>query len=144
LEKHLRVLLNHVPPDHLIGLERITVVDRMNRRTRDARGYYQRAYDNHGALIVLSVSMFDGMPGLLRFLPVAVQFHLAMTLYHEIGHHHATRHSHGVSKTEQEDAAERYKDKMMVWAFRRWRPLVSFFAPILRPTLRWLAGRSAT
>jgi hypothetical protein len=145
LEKHLRALLKHVPPEHLIGLQLITVVDEMNRRSKNALGFYRQAVDNQGATIVLSVvNIFGGLPRPFLFFPAVVQFHLATTLYHEIGHHHATRHSHGVSRTEQEGAAERYQKKMMVWAFRRWRPFVVAFAPILRPTLRWLRQRLAT
>ena len=145
LEKHLRELLKHVPPEHLIGLERITVIDSMSRKNRNARGTYQPAYDNRRATIQISVdNIFGGLPRWLLFVPAVVQFTLAQTLFHEIGHHHEARLLHGTSKADRERAAERYKSKMVVWAFRRWRPFTVFFAPIIRPALwvgRWALRR---
>ena len=138
LGKRLRELLLHVPPEHLVGLGRISVVDRFSERGHaDALGIYRRAFQRDRAVIELSApNIFKDTPRLITLFPAWVRFNLAMVLYHEIGHHYEARLMHGVSKRDRENVADRYRAKMLAKSLLHWRWLVRIIYPIVMPILR--------
>ncbi len=111
LAEEARGLLRLVPPEHLVGISRITVsgsrpLDEM--AGEEVLGQYFEAYDGEPAFIMIyPQEMAREVPFLLRPFPVVWRVLLAETLFHEVGHHYQ-RFTHGIRKPAQENHAESY------------------------------------
>jgi len=137
IESAVRTLLLEVPPQHLLGLDAIIIVDRVrDKKNRQAGGIYRPKERRHQpAVIEIAVSaIYGGMPRIFFFLPFIAKFMLANVLFHEIGHHYQ-RFTHGVTKAAREDFAEMYKRQKLGKAFFWWQLLLS----PLTPLIRWLS-----
>ena len=137
VESKIRELLDFIPNEHLVGLEKILVVDEIrNNKAKNAAGIYNQKHGSEPATIEISVdSVYRKMPKLFFFLPFIAKFLLADVLYHEIGHHYHHNYKHGVKKNRREIFAENYRKEMMKKAFRWW---IFFLRPI-SPLIRYLA-----
>ena len=137
IEKNIRKLLGVIPKEHLIGLERITIVDEIkDRKAKRLAGVYEKKNGVRSATIELSVkSIYKGMPKIFFFLPFVAKFTLADVLFHEIGHHYHHNYKHGIGKARKEKFAENYRKEMLKKAFWLW---VLIFRPI-SPLVRYLA-----
>lgn len=137
VEKEVNKLLSFIPPEHLMGLERIVLLDEIwaNKGHRLA-GTYKMKQGLQGPAIEISInSTFRGMPHIFFCLPFVARFTLADILYHEIGHHYHSAHTHGVNKKRKEQFAEDYGKIMLRRAVFFW----TFFLRPLSPVLRYLA-----
>ena len=95
-DKMILKLLDIVPKEHLIGIEKIVIVDEIKlKKGRKAAGAYKRKNGRDSAMVELSVkSIYKGMPRILFLLPFVAKFSLADVLFHEIGHHYHHKFKH--------------------------------------------------
>ena len=133
--KYIRRLVNVIPGEHLIGLEKIIITD----DNRDARfkgrvaGLYQPKHQNEKPYIVISYStLFSDIPAIIRSLPFFFKLTLGSTLFHEIGHHYHHQLKHGITKSNREEFAREYRKKMLGKAFWGWRIIIRPLAMVLR------------
>jgi hypothetical protein len=150
LAEEARVLLRRLPPEHLIGISRITVsgtrpLDEV--AGADVLGQYFEAYDGEPAFIMIyPEEMSREVPLLLRPFAVVWRVLLAETLYHEIGHHYQ-RFTHGIRKPAQENHAETYGLRHARAAFPRVYRLLDLWerarSRVRRTRLWWLERRRA-
>ncbi len=133
IEKNLKRYLKTVPDEHLVGLERITVIDRIeDKKNKEAGGLYRERCLLQSATIEIALdTVYKGMPKFLYYVPFISKFILAGVLYHEIGHHYQKRLSHGIRKSEQEKFAREYEIKMLKRAFWWWLILLLPFKPLV-------------
>lgn len=134
IKRKINKLIRVIPKEHLIGLDKIIILDGIpNNRRRDIGGLYKQRQKNQPCSIELSVSViFKGMPKILFFFPFIPDFSLADVLYHEIGHHCHKRLTHGIRKERQEAFAEKYRSEMVKKRFRWWAPFFIPFSPLIR------------
>ena len=146
----VRELLRRLPPEHLVGISRITIsggppLD--EDRGNEVLGQYFEAYDGEPAFILLyPEEMAKEVPFFLRPFPLVWRVLLAETLFHEVGHHYQ-RFTHGIRKPAQEGHAEGYGLRHARAAF----PVVyrgldlwnDIRAQAARLKLRWLELRRA-
>jgi hypothetical protein len=120
-------LVRYVPPEFLLGLQSITLTNRIalsrnqkrqktwsrNRKIRlaDALGYYTPATRSSRAAVVLYVdNITQGWPGWLGRVPLVRYMPAGEVLYHEIGHHiHA---AHLPVYEGKEDVADYWRRKL--------------------------------
>ena len=140
IQRKINKLLRIIPQEHMVGLEKIILVDEItDKREADIGGIYTKNNINHLGIIKLSMNViFKGMPKILFFFPFIPDFSLADVLYHEIGHHYQKSLTHGIKKKSQEPFAEKYKKDMLKKSFWGWR----FFLKPLAPFVRYLANRN--
>ncbi len=128
-------LLKFIPSEHLVGLDRIVILDQTtsaDRKKRPVRGQYVPKRGREPAYIEIAVeNVIKGMPSVFVCLPFVTNFMLANVLYHEIGHHYA-KSTHGITQQKQEQFANKYKVKSLVKAFKFWGMLLLPFKPIIR------------
>jgi len=134
IKRKVTKLLRCIPKEHLIGLNRVVIVNEIaTKKGEQIGGIYKRKDDDQPCLIELSMSViFKGMPRILYFLPFIPDFTLADVLYHEIGHHYRERLTHGISKQRGEIFAENYRTEMLKKRFRRWTFLFIPLAPLIK------------
>lgn len=148
----VRVLLQYVPPEHLVGLRTIVLTNyaalshdnrRHKLRSRGRRvdmrrvlGSYHQAWKGNPAWIDLFVDLIDAqyLTPFMYHLPFFPYVFFADVLYHEIGHH--------IQKTsrpefnEREDVADKWRDKLEGRFLRRryWylSPLFAVAQPVFR------------
>lgn len=132
LEKMTKKLLIKVHREHLIGLDKIIIVNRVtHKRDQKAGGLYWQKKGREPAGIEIAIdTIYKGMPRFIFFLPFVSKFMLASVLYHEIGHHYQYS-THNLKKEEWERFAEKYKTKMLRKTFFLWRLLLSPFTPLV-------------
>lgn len=133
IERILKRYLKIVPDEHLVGLECITVIDRIaDKKNKEVGGLYRERYRLQSATIEIALdTVYKGMPKFLYYVPFISKFILAGVLYHEIGHHYQKRLSHGIRKSEQESFAREYEIKMLKRAFWWWLILLLPFKPLV-------------
>lgn len=121
VDKMILKELNHCDPEHLVGLDKIIILNSFSGNKSDCRAYYSPRYGQSKPSIFLSFSdIFWGnkkWPFCFRFV---VRYKLAGTLYHEIGHHYHYTLKHGVKKSKAEDFADQYRLKMMRKTAPKW------------------------
>jgi len=139
IERLIKILLTKVPQEHLIGLDTITLVDKVSHgKNQKAGGLYWQKREQEPAKIEIGVNtIYNGMPMLVFYLPFIAKFMLASVLYHEIGHHYQY-FTHGVTKKAEENFAENYKKQMLRKTFFGWRLLLLPLSPLVS----WLRNRS--
>jgi hypothetical protein len=107
----VRVLLRRLPPEHVMGLARITISGGApldEAAGSDVLGQYFEAYEGEPAFIMLyPEEMAKEVPCFVRRVPLVWRVLVAETLFHEVGHHYQ-RFTHGIRKPAQEDHAENY------------------------------------
>lgn len=135
IEKLVINLVKKVPPEHLIGLDTISLVDKASHKENKLAGglYWEKDGKDPSWIEIAIGEIFRGMPRLFFFLPFIPKFMLANVLFHEIGHHFQ-QFTHGVSKRQREAFADAYKKNMLKRTFWGWRFLLS----PLRPFIYWL------
>ena len=135
VEALVRKLLHKIPSDHLLGLGSIILVDQVtHKRDQKSGGLYWQRKGNELAKIEIGIAtIYKGMPRFIFFLPFITKFMLANVLYHEIGHH-SQYLTHGITKKEGENFAEKFKKEMLKKTFFLWR---LFLLPI-SPLVHWL------
>ncbi len=140
IERNARKLIDVIPKQDLIGLERIIIVEEIKgkRKSKYAGVYKQRQGYQPSTIELSKNAIFKGMPKIFFLLPFIAKFTLAGVLYHEIGHHYHHKYKHGVAKQKEEAFAEGYNKKMLKKAFWGWR----FFLRPLAPFARYLANRN--
>ncbi len=110
-EDTVRALLRRLPPEHVLGLGRITISGgRPLDEAADSEilGQYFEAYDGEPAFIMIyPEEMAKEVPFFVRRIPLVWRVLVAETLFHEVGHHYQ-RFTHGIRKPAQEDHAENY------------------------------------
>lgn len=135
IEKLIKRLLGYIPPEHLIGLNKIVILDDVTHgplNKKGAMGIYRHKEVQQPATIEIAVSViYRGMPRVLFYMPFVAKFMLANTLYHEIGHHYQ-QFTHGVKKQAWEDFADNYRKEMIRKAFKGWLFLFKPFTPLIR------------
>lgn len=134
IKRKVNKLIRAIPKEHLIGLEKIIILDEIpNNKRRDIGGLYRQKQKNQPCSIELSVSViFKGMPRIFFFFPFIPDFSLADVLYHEIGHHCHKRLTHGIKKEREESFAEKYRSEMVKKRFKWWAPFFIPFSPLIR------------
>lgn len=134
VEKNIKKLLQIVPAEHLIGLERIIIVDEIQvTKKRRFAGSYREKQRHEPSTIELSVnSIYRGMPKIFFYLPFISRFTLADILYHEIGHHYHHKFKHGVNKKTKENFADNYSKEMLNKAFWFWKLIFLPITPLVR------------
>lgn len=142
VENILTKYLQMIPQEHLIGLERIIVVDRIGgKKNNETGGIYREKNQNTPATIEIALqNVYKEMPKVLYRMPFIPKFMLVNVLYHELGHHYQKRLSHGVRKFEQETFADQYSTKMLKKAFWWWLILLlplKYLIIFLRNRSRW-------
>jgi hypothetical protein len=144
LARRVRKLIRIVPQEHLIGLDRIVLVDAISwRKGKEMGGIYRPKQDRELCSIELSIdSIHRGMPKVLHVVPFAASFVLASALYHEIGHHYQTRFTHGVGKQEREKFAERYSKDMMKRRFMWWLLFLSPLSSLIKRLRDKVTGKT--
>jgi hypothetical protein len=113
--KIIKKLLKHIPNEHLIGLDSITLMDNLkykkHAKYKEAAGLYYSKYKTRPAYIEISIEHLCSYdPYVLRLIPFLGEKYLAEVLFHEIGHHYRHR-THGITKRENEDFADEYSKK---------------------------------
>lgn len=133
LEKMLEKLLAKVHREHLIGLDKIIIVNRVtHKRDQKAGGLYWQKKGRELAKIEIAIdTIYKNMPKFVFFLPFITKFILDSVLYHEIGHHYQYS-IHGVKKEEMESFAEEYCNKILKKTFLVWRIFLLPFSPLVR------------
>jgi hypothetical protein len=122
VDKMIRKLLRHCEPEHLVGLDKIIILDSFSGNEKNYNGYYYRKHGQRKPTIYLCFNnIFWGKTTLTYCFRFIVRFNLARTLYHEIGHHVHYTLKHGVRKENAEDFANRYQRKMWNQAAPKWR-----------------------
>ena len=139
IERMVRKLLDKVPGEHLIGLDVIIIVDTVShRRDKKSEGLYWPKKGQEQAKIEIAVdAIYKGMPRIVFYLPFVAELMLASVIYHEVGHHYQYQ-THGITKREREDFAEKYKKQMLKKAFFWWRAFSLPFSPLVN----WLKRHS--
>lgn len=134
VEKKISQLIGVIPKDHIIGLEKIIIVDEIkNKKAKDAAGIYKKKHGMESASIEISVeAVYRKMPKILFYLPFIAKFTLADVLYHEIGHHYHYKYKHGVNKNRKESFAENYRKEMLKKAFRMWLIFLRPISPLIK------------
>lgn len=146
IEKMVNALLKSVPPEDLVGLQEILLVDEITTDSPGRKeGIYKMRVRHDPARIELAVkTIYRGVPRLVFFLPFVPKFLFAMVLYHEIGHHYQQYFTHRIKKKASENFAEKYSNRMLIKRFCGW---LRFFY-VLRHPIRWLRkklrGRAET
>lgn len=137
IDKTISNLLDIIPNEHLIGLEKIIVVDEIKyKKKKNAAGSYSAKNGWDSAIIELSIkSIYKGMPRILFLLPFVAKFSLANVLFHEIGHHYHHKFKHRICKGKKEAFAEDYRKSMLKRAFWGWKIILRPISPLIR----WLA-----
>ncbi|MFA4828190.1 MAG: hypothetical protein WC855_04550 [Thermodesulfovibrionales bacterium] len=143
IERLVRKLLVKVPEDHLVGLGSIILVDQVtHKRDKKSEGLYWQRKGQELAKIEIGVNtIYRGMPRFIFYLPFIAKFMLATVLYHEIGHH-SQYSTHGITKEEEENFAEKYRKEMLKKAFFLWRLFLLPISPLVRWLTRSQKGRS--
>ena len=133
VEASVRKLLHKIPNEHLLGLAAIILVDQVtHKRNKKSGGLYLQKKGQDPAKIEIAIdSIYKGVPKFIFFLPFIVKFMLANVLFHEIGHHYM-HHTHGVTKREEENFAEKYRKQMLKRTFFWWRLLLLPLSPLIR------------
>ena len=133
-KKRIKKLISIIPKEHLIGLEKIIIVNHItDKKKREVGGIYKQKYNGHSCSIQLGIeSIYKGMPNVLFFFPFIATPLLADVLYHEIGHHYHVSFGHGIKNKKQEKLVEDYSKKMMNKKFRWWLKLFSPLSPIIK------------
>ncbi|MCK4830405.1 hypothetical protein KA005_82570 [bacterium] len=133
-KKRIKKLILVIPKEHLIGLEKIIIVDQIeDKEKREVGGIYRQKYNNKPSSIELGInSIYKRMPRILFFFPFVATFSLSDVLYHEIGHHYHANFTHGIKKKRQEDFVEDYSKRMMKKKFRWWLRFISPLSPLIR------------
>jgi hypothetical protein len=141
VERRVRRLLKSVPADHLIGLDEITIVDRVTHaKDKESGGLYWQRQGREPARIEIGISaVYRGVPRVVLYLPPVVDFILANVLYHEIGHHHQ-QSVHGIGKKAAEAFADKYRKERIGKAFFWWLIILAPFSPLIH-WLRRLANK---
>lgn len=144
-EKYITDLLAFVPPDHLMHLDQIVVsYFSPDKKNNNALGFYYHQTENKPAYVVLCarniMQEINETPTVIRIFFLTPRYHIAKTLYHELGHHYQYIR-HGYKKETQERYAEKYRRYMLrkiFWSskFGRilfpFKPLLScIFVPIV-------------
>jgi hypothetical protein len=140
VDNKIRQILSVVPKEHLIGIEKIIVVDEIKTKKgkTEAAATYNRKDGRELASIEISIdAVYHGMPKTFFMLPFIAKFSLASALYHEIGHHYHYSYKHGINKQNKEAFAEKYSSEMLKKAFWGWLIILRPFSPIIR----YLSGR---
>lgn len=137
IDKAINNLLNVIPKEHLVGLEKIIVVDDIKlKKKKKAAGSYRAKIGWDPAVIELSIkSIYKGMPKILFLFPFVAKFSIASVLFHEIGHHHHHKFKHGIGRSKKETFAEDYSKTMLKKAFWGWKIILRPISPLIR----WLA-----
>ena len=137
INKKISKLLNIIPKEHLIGLEKIIVVYEIKyKKKQKAAGSYSAQNGWDPAVIELSIkSIYRGMPRILFLFPFVAKFSLANVLFHEIGHHYHHKFKHGINRSKKETFAEEYRKAMLKRAFWGWGIILRPISPLIR----WLA-----
>lgn len=134
-EKKITRLLEFIPPEHLVGLDRIVILDEArsaDKKKKPVRGQYVPKKGREPAYIEIAIrNVFKGMPKVFFILPFMTNFMFANVLYHEIGHHYA-RLTHGITTQKQEMFANKYKATLLIKAFKFWGILLLPFRPLIR------------
>ena len=154
----IRLLLRHVPEEHLEGLQKIVLTNSASllesfkgkypageRRIRaaDARGIYL----NHKIALVMD-KILNQYPEVLLLLPMFKTYAIGEVLYHEIGHHIHRREQPGY-RANKEEVADEWRDKLLkdfLWK-RYWylayalRPYVKLVHPQVLKLMPRLARR---
>jgi len=133
-DKMILKLLDIVPKEHLIGIEKIVIVDEIKlKKGRKAAGAYKRKNGRDSAMVELSVkSIYKGMPRILFLLPFVAKFSLADVLFHEIGHHYHHKFKHGIGNSRAEKFAEDYRRSMLKKAFWGWAIILRPISPVIK------------
>jgi len=136
VENVIKKLISQIPPEHLVGLGKIIVLDEVtHKRNHHSGGIYWQKDGTQPARIEIGInSVYGRMPRIVFFCPFVAKFMLANVLYHEIGHHYQS-FTHGITQNKQEEFAEKYRMQMLRKAFFWWGLL---FKP-LSPLVHWLS-----
>jgi len=128
VENVIKALVSKIPPEHLIGLGNIIVLDEVtHKRNQRSGGLYWQKNGEQPARIEIGInSTYGRMPRIVFYCPFVAKFMLANVLYHEIGHHYQ-HFTHGISKNRQENFADKYRRQMLKKAFFWWG---LFFKPL--------------
>ena len=128
-EKRVKKLLRIVPKEHILGLDKIVILNEIvDKKKNPIGGAYRQKANNQPCSVELAMNViYKGMPGLVLYLPFAATFLLADVLYHEIGHHYYKIYCHGIKKSKQEDFVGEYSKEMLKKKFRFW---LYFFLPL--------------
>jgi len=144
--KGIERLLSEVPPEHLLGIEKILVLATPTQRGYEpASGLYVHRSRTQPARIELFVENIYRVPfrRLVLLMPVLPTWLLGRALYHEIGHHYQ-QFTHGVSKSAAEGHADLYGDRALrryvTRSLRPWAPCLALLVPLYR-LLYWLTHR---
>jgi hypothetical protein len=122
IEKSIRKLLSHCESEHLVGLDKIIILDSFVGDKRACQGYYSRKHEQSKPTIYLSFDKIfwekTTLPYCFRFV---VRVNLSRVLYHEIGHHYHHTLKHGVKRKNAEEFAVQYQKQMMRKTAPKWR-----------------------
>jgi hypothetical protein len=130
----IRALLDDVPPEMVLGLERVVVTYAADRSRRARRGrmwsggrkarearvraLYHRAFAGHAAWIELFVDRVLGdVPRVVQRVGFVRDLLLGPVLYHEVGHHIAA--IRGGRGGAAEDVADWWSKELMARFFRK-------------------------
>lgn len=147
-DSRIEKILDTVPREHLIGLERVRIVDRIAdpRLQRspvptDLPGLYHPRQGNQKAWIEVAAAVLLPLdkPFFKRLVP-RLSFHanLATVLFSLIGQHYHLNFRHSLRKTQLEPAVKAYTEKQLrTWNEREHSFRAKLFKP-LQPTFeRW-------
>jgi hypothetical protein len=115
----LQQMLGLVPLADLVDLSLIIVTDLSNSRdanNRKVMGSYFQKTNNKPAYIELYANEILGHINNIdqfKMMCPILEYGLATTLYHEIGHHVRVQRSHGIKKSTSEKFANAYKDSLI-------------------------------
>jgi hypothetical protein len=138
IERILKRLFKAVPPEHIIGLEKIVVIDKFSGGNANARGlYYAKDSKEQARIHIAFQTVFKGLPRFVGLLPLVSKILLGHVLYHEIGHHYHYTLKAGITKSKREKFSDDYAKKISRIKFRYWR----FFFWWLAPIFKWLGKK---
>jgi hypothetical protein len=134
VEKEIRRLISVTPKEHLVGLDKIVIVDELrDKRVRDGAAMYMKKNGIEPSFIEISLnSIYREVPTCLLYLPIFAKMLLAFVLYHEIGHHYYYNFSHGKKGEKKETFADNYSKQMIKKAFKIWLILLRPFSGLFR------------
>lgn len=134
LKRKVNKLIRTIPKDHLMGIDKIVIVDEIHdKKKRGLGGVYRKKEHGEACSIELSINaIFKGMPKIFFFVPFISVFSLADVLYHEIGHHYHNKFSHGINKKKEEILVEKYSLEMSKKKFKWWSYFLTPFTPLVK------------
>jgi len=118
IDKSIADIFNYVPKEDIVGISDIVITDtpqKVKGRNLLSQAAYFRKYDDKPAYIEIYLknlySLIESHESFSLMLPIQ-EYGLAVTMFHEIGHHVRLLRTHNIGREESEKYASQYAIKL--------------------------------